>query len=336
MQRLFIIGNEKISYDNEFYSENIDFKTLVEGLKNNFNIKIFARKSFEKKTFLIKFSNIILSSNIITYLFKIFFSLKKKPSYLIISITPYTFLSYLIIFLFTNKIFLYLRSDGFKEYESILGKRWVFIYGIMYFFMLKKSKIISCTNQLSRGRDFFLVQPSELEEKWFINRKVSIPIDKINILYVGRIRVEKGIFFMLELFSKLDDQFLLTIIGDKNIKQFKKKNINFINFFSSSDDLIKEYDKNHILLLPSYTEAHPKVVDESLSRLRPIIIFEEIKHIIGNRRGIFIAKRSHTEFLKVANFIIINYQKIINDITKNDLPTKKKFIEDITRIINFK
>jgi glycosyltransferase involved in cell wall biosynthesis len=334
---LFIIGNERISYDNAFYSENIDFKTLAEGLKKNFKLKIFAKKSIEKKNFLINFSNIILSSNIITYLFKIFFSLKRKNSkYLIISITPYTFLSYLIIFLFSNKIFLYLRSDGFKEYESILGKRWVFLYRVMYFIMLKKSKIIACTNQLSGGQDFFLVQPSELDEKWFINRKVFIPIDKINILYVGRIRIEKGIFSMLELFSKLDDRFLLTIIGDKKIKQFEKKNINFINFLSSSDDLIKEYDKNHILFLPSYTEAHPKVVDEALSRLRPIIIFEDIKHIICNRSGIFITKRSYIDFLKVVNFIIINYRKITDNISKNNLPTKKKFIDDISRIINYK
>ena len=333
---LIIIGNERISCENGFYSENIDFKTLAEGLKKNFKIKIFARKSLKKKNFLINFSNIILSTNIITYLIKIFFSLKIKNSkYLIISITPYTFLSYLVIFLFSDKIFLYLRSDGFKEYESILGKRWVFLYRIMYFIMLKKSKIISCTNQLSCGRDFFLVQPSELENKWFINRKVFIPIGKINILYVGRIKIEKGIFSMLELFSKLDDRFLLTIIGDKKIKQFEKSNINFINFLSNSDDLIKEYDKNHILFLPSYTEAHPKVVDESLSRLRPIIIFEDIKHIIGNRFGIFIAKRSYIDFLKVVNFIIINYQKIIDEITKNNLPTKKKFLEDISEIINY-
>jgi hypothetical protein len=71
---LFIIGNERISYDNGFYSENIDFKTLAEGLKNNFKLKIFARKSFKKKFFLINFYNIVLSTNIITYLCKILFS----------------------------------------------------------------------------------------------------------------------------------------------------------------------------------------------------------------------------------------------------------------------
>ena len=49
--------------------------------------------------------------------------------------------------------------------------------------------------------------------------------------------------------------------------------------------LIKIYDNHNIFILPSFTEAHPKVIDESLARLRPVIIFEEIKHIIQNRKG---------------------------------------------------
>ena len=337
MEKLFIIGNEKINYcKNLYFSANLDFKTIVEGLNFFFDITLLARKSQKKETFAINHRQIILSGNIISYLLNIISILKKfkNSKYFIVSITPYTFFAYIILFFFSNKIYIYLRSDGFKEYESILGKKWIFIYKIMYFVMLKKSKIISCTDQLSRGRDFFLVQPSELDEKWFNNRKVIIPRDKINILYVGRVRVEKGIFSMLEMFSKINDRFLLTIIGDKKIHQFEKNNINFINFLSNSDDLIKEYDKNHILILPSYTEAHPKVVDESLARFRPVIIFEDIKHIIGNRYGVFIAKREYNDFFKVINFTISNYKKIIDDISKNNLPTKKDFIQELSKIIN--
>ena len=65
MKRLFIIGNEKISQShNNFFSANIDFKTIIEGLKLNFNLTIFARKSSEKQNFLINYKNIILSNNI--------------------------------------------------------------------------------------------------------------------------------------------------------------------------------------------------------------------------------------------------------------------------------
>ena len=48
--------------------------------------------------------------------------------------------------------------------------------------------------------------------------------------------------------------------------------------------------------MPSFTEAHPQVVLESLSRRRPVIIFDEISHIIGEKKGIFVSKRKWTIF----------------------------------------
>jgi hypothetical protein len=54
MENLYIIGNERISKNNNiFYSENIDFKTIVEGLSNSFNVTLVARESFKKKNFII-------------------------------------------------------------------------------------------------------------------------------------------------------------------------------------------------------------------------------------------------------------------------------------------
>ena len=41
------------------------------------------------------------------------------------------------------------------------------------------------------------------------------------------------------------------------------------------------------MILPSFTEGHPQVVLESLARKRPVIIFRDIDHIIGDKEGIF-------------------------------------------------
>ena len=42
---LVIISNEKISKNkNEFYCDNIDMKSIPEGLSENFNVLILARK----------------------------------------------------------------------------------------------------------------------------------------------------------------------------------------------------------------------------------------------------------------------------------------------------
>jgi glycosyltransferase involved in cell wall biosynthesis len=337
MKKLFIIGNEKISENGKnFFSANIDFKTIIEGLACSFNLKVLARKSKKHENFLVNYNAITLSSNIFTYLLNIFLIIKKKNNniYFIISITPFTFFSFLILFLFSKNIFLYLRSDGFKEYEAILGKKWVFLYKIMFLFMTKKSKIISCHKDLSRGIPYYYVRPSELDDSWFLNRKKKTTNDNINFLFVGRIRVEKGIFFLLDIFCELDTKYNLTIVGDKKINTQKSSNSTFRNFFDNTQDLIDCYDSCDIFILPSYTEAHPKVIDEALSRLKPIIIFDDIAHVVEDRIGIFKTQRNLKDFINTAEYIKKNYSSIVNKIIKNNLPTKKKFLEDLINIIH--
>jgi len=339
MENLFIISNEKISKNkNYFLSANVDFKTIIEGLKFSFNIILIARRSKVRENFIIHFNKIFLGSNIFSYLFKIILSLKniKNNKYLIVSISPYSFLAYLSLFLFTNKIYVYLRSDGFKEYENILGKKWVFIYQIMFFVMLRKSKIITCQRKLSRGVSSYLVRPSELDEIWLKNKKkIFLKTKKIKLLYVGRIRIEKGIHSLLNIFSKLEQEAKLTIVGDKKIKLFNDYNIKFYNFFSKSKNLIEQYDNCDIFILPSYTEAHPKVIDEALARFRPVIVFNDIKHVIGNRIGIFVCKRNPEDLKNKILYIRKNYSKIVKKISKNVLPTKKIFIQDLIKIITY-
>ena len=65
----------------------------------------------------------------------------------------------------------------------------------------------------------------------------------------------------------------------------------------------------------------------------PVIIFEDIKHVVGNRKGIFVCKRNINNFIKMAEFIFKNYFNIVSDIKKNILPTKDKFISDLAKII---
>ena len=50
MKKLNIITNERVYQDlNYFYSENIDCKSIVEGLKEKFELKLFARRTTVQK-----------------------------------------------------------------------------------------------------------------------------------------------------------------------------------------------------------------------------------------------------------------------------------------------
>jgi glycosyltransferase involved in cell wall biosynthesis len=328
MNNLCIIGNEKIFLNkNNFYCANVDFKTITEGLKNLFNIKLIARKSNKNENFKLNLKTVLLSSSIIDFIILIIYEIIKfrKTKFLIISITPYTFCAYMILALFSSDVYLYLRSDGFKEYEYILGKKWRFLYRIMFFLFTRRAKIISCYEGLYNGKIHEMVQPSELDQKWFKNRKIITPNKKTKLLYVGRIRVEKGIINFLDLFNKLNKNFLLTVVGDNKIQLFDKR-ITFFYFFKNIHSLIRQYDKNDIFILPSYTEAHPKVIDEALSRLKPVVVFSDIKHVAKNRFGVFVVDRNLNQFVKKIKYIKRNYKRICQKISENVLPTKKDFL----------
>ena len=110
--------------------------------------------------------------------------------------------------------------------------------------------------------------------------------------------------------------------------------IKIINFVNNENKLINLYDLSNIIILPSYTEAHPKVLDEALSRLKPVIIFDDIKHVINGRLGVFCTERESHKLKETIYFIINNYHEIRNDIKKNILPTKEYFIDKLVSIIN--
>ena len=111
--------------------------------------------------------------------------------------------------------------------------------------------------------------------------------------------------------------------------------IKIINFIENEKRLINIYDSTNIFILPSYTEAHPKVIDEALSRLVPVIIFEDIKHVMGGKKGVFVCKRDINHFVSISEYILKNYLVIIEEIKTNILPTKEKFITHLSSIISF-
>ena len=75
-------------------------------------------------------------------------------------------------------------------------------------------------------------------------------------------------------------------------------------------------------------------MDESLSRLRPVIVFEEISHVVGSRKGVFITKRDSKSLSNTINYIIKNYESIQNKIKENILPTKSNFLQQMSKAIN--
>ena len=130
--------------------------------------------------------------------------------------------------------------------------------------------------------------------------------------------------------------FNISIINPEKFhdKKLESEKVKIINFRNEDDSIIKVYDDHNIFILPSYTEGHPQVLDESLSRLRPVIIFEEISHVIGNREGVFVSKRNSDSLSEKIQYIMENYKSIQEKMSKNVLPTKEDFLKKIFLILS--
>jgi glycosyltransferase involved in cell wall biosynthesis len=330
---IIIINTEKIfTQDRDFYCNNVDMKVLSEGLSEYHELQFIARKSKKKGNHKVKINNIKQASNIFTYISLVLKSFKiKKASYLIVGITPYSFFSFLILFLFKKKIYTYLRSDGYKEYRHILGYWSIWIYHIMFKTVTSGSTVIVLNSILYNKKNCHLINSSRLDDLWFKENKKA-PLDKVKLLYVGRINPEKGIFDFIKIFEQLKLDIQFSIVGDAKNLRIENKNIKLLGYVSDPKNLIDIYDSHNILVLPSFTEGQPYILDECLSRKRPIIIFEDIIHTIRNRKGIFVSKRNAESFSAHVKYIMNNYDEIQKDIEKNKFQTKKEMIKEISDI----
>lgn len=335
-KKLFIFSNESILlHEGKFFCDNIDLKTTPEGLNKKFEINLFGRKTKKNRSHEIKIKKTKIFTNIFSYISSVIKSTKQEDAkYLIISISPYTFIVSIFLRIFGKKPIVYLRSDGFGEYKSILGKIGPAIYYIMFSITCSISNLISCRDYILRGKKGKIINPSQLDSTWLRQPK-NTEVRNFKLLYVGRFKVEKGIFSLIDLIKNKKD-ISLTIVGaEKGVSlNLNQSNVKIFQQQSNKLKLIKYYDDNNIFILPSFTEGHPMVLLEALARRRPVIIFEDIQHVIGDKKGIFVSKRNFVNLLGTLNHIKKNYKKIQNEMRKNKLPTNKEFIDKFGKLID--
>mgnify|MGYP001164033188 FL=1 len=330
-KKLTVISNERFSKKgNNFFCDNIA-ETLPDDLEKNFDVKIICRYASSDRAHQLKVSNIKRSKNFLSYAADIFNSVKiQKSTYLALSISPYTFLGILLLYFLKQKTIVYLRSDGYEEYKSKFGLIGKFIYHLMFSIISKTSELIGCNDRVLKNLKGKIVYPSTLTDEWFLNKKPA-EVKTIRMLYVGRMRVEKGIFSFIKILNENKKPFLLSIVGadSEKYRSLENENIKVYGVKTNTKDLINLYDQHNVFVLPSFTEGHPMVVLEALARERPIIIFKEIEHIVKDKKGIFVSDRNTENFFQKLDYILDNYQDICSKIKENKLPTKKQFVSEL-------
>ena len=332
MKKLILISNDKLYFGKkEVYSDFNDTINIIESLSKKNNLFFVSRNSSSKGIFKTK---IINKLQIKISQIKLLDTIDKKI--FMLSITPFNYLIFIMLNLYQKKVrgYVILRSDGFKEYEvkyGFFGKK---LYEFFFKSILKKLKPIVVNDNLSNVNHYKYarIYPSEIVNIWKKNLKKP-NLSKPKLLYLGRIKKEKGIFSLIELIQDLDIDYELSVVGNKKILNLKNNKIKVFNETSNIRKIINFYDKNNIFILPSFTEGSPKVILESLSRLRPVIVFSEINHVKSKLQGVFITNRNTKDLKKTIIYILKNYKKIQYRMKKNKIPTKKKFQKDLIKIV---
>jgi glycosyltransferase involved in cell wall biosynthesis len=115
-------------------------------------------------------------------------------------------------------------------------------------------------------------------------RMPARPMDfvKIKLLFVGRLEPEKGLpdlFRAIQLLNKTNDT-ELTIVGEGDQKDHLvelraqlnlKSKIKFAGYKPFGEDLFELYRSHHFLMISSYSEGLPKIINEARAFALPII-----------------------------------------------------------------
>ncbi len=321
MKKIYLISNDQVWLSKKKYTSNNDLNNIVNCLKKNYDTNLVCRKSSKKLNFQ-------LDDNLKHCEYDEIF--EKEINVILVSISPYNFfvLLYLMLIKRVNlKGFVYLRSDGFLEYKYRYGFVGYFVYFIMFTLIKNKLKILSCSKNFTNVDVKNIIHPSELNLSWFNRTNLEEKI-KTDFLYVGRFKKDKGAFYLVKIFRDYFKDYKLKIVGNDKVsipKKYFAKNIDYLSAISDSEELIKIYDSTKIFILPSFIEGFPKVISESLARLKPVIIFEEIEYIIHGREGIFVCKRDKKSLRDTITFILKNYTNIQKKIAQNYFYTKENF-----------
>jgi len=333
-KNLCIVSNDKF-YKKKYTNHN-DLDSIVEAFERKYNIKIIGRNTKTK----LKFLTIKRKTRFLDFFsfktLKYIKALDKKTKFLFISLTPFNVFIFLFLRFFFNNFFLYLRSNGFNEYKIIFGSLGKFFYYLMLRVVINNVKLIISSKDLNFNNSFcYLVKPSELTSQWFKNLKNNyVNSNNVRLLYLGRYRKEKGIEDFIKLINFSNLNFNMKVYGIDYTNSFvNSKKVEYLPQITKLNEIIRAYDDCNIFVLPSYTESSPKVIWESLARLRPVIVFDEISHVAKDKIGVYVCKRNLDSLIKTINFIMNNYKSITKNIKKNKFPLKKQFQQQLINIL---
>ena len=158
--------------------------------------------------------------------------------------------------------------------------------------------------------------------------KPNKKIKKVNqVIFVGKISTIKGIPYLIRAAKNIAAK--VVCVGQIRRRDYYEDGLkNGVKFLGSlsKEELVKEYNKSKIFILPSTYEAQPLTVLEAMACGLPVVVTERAgAGIVENKRNGFVIKSgSPKEIANSVNFLLKNSGEV-NKIRENNLNDIKRY-----------
>lgn len=185
-----------------------------------------------------------------------------------------------------------LHNTLYGHYSYIWGVRGNFVSYFHHFILLHMDKIIACSENVEKN-----LKKNKFESVKILNgitpnyvntnkvmSKINFQLNKRQtIIFVGSIDYRKNVQRMINAFkaSIASEKYDLLIVGDGDLKyalENKNKKNASVYFCGFVDNPIELIRNSKFLILPSYYEALPVVILESLSQGVPVLLSDIPPH----------------------------------------------------------
>lgn len=249
------------------------------------------------------------------------------------------------------------QGDKYKGVIKYLAVFYASINELLMKKMLRSSIALVNGNGLRRLYDKSCVikeiRTSTFKANEIYKKRDSLNQENIKILYVGYMRHEKGITFLMDAVKTLIIEgyhISLTLVGEGDkFRDYQKysqqlgisNHISFKGHIPLSYELLEKYRDNDIFILPSISEGTPRVLIEAMAS-GAIVIASNIGGIpftIENEfNGILVKPKSSDAIMK-AVLRIINDHALRKKLMKNGyqfakMNTLEKHVDEVYQFIN--
>ena len=224
---------------------------------------------------------------------------------------------------------------------------------------LSDVKVVCVTQSVQKSVKNFLVNSSKIYQVYhsidydrFYKKRDFTNVDKLKILFVGRFVYEKGLDVIIDVINNVDkDKFEFTFVGDGKYKSkiekvFQRKNVKYLGWISSKEEIAKTFKDHHILLNPSikykgWEELFGIVNIEAMASGMIVIASNHVgpREIISDKENGFLVEEKRSDLIIDILNKLYEDKKFMNYISNNALLKAKEFSIDVIakqweRVIN--